>query len=129
MRLACALLVGLGVMLPACVSQKFVPYSVTSTPSGCQVDVNSVAVGLTPCTIQLAYSERWVGYANAPDGWARGAESYRVECFPPADSEGGLISQVKFITPSQSPKGGAIHFDLRLDAIRPRERIDIRRVE
>ena len=107
-------------------SRNHVAFNVTSDPSGCPVEVNGVHSGDTPTTIHLGLSKHWVGLMYSPDGWGYGNEVYQVTCFPPPDSKEPLTSQTKVITPSMTPKGADLYFNLRLRPVTPTASVDIR---
>lgn len=119
----------LGAVVSGCAtpaSQNLVSFKVTSDPSGCPVEVNGVHSGNTPTTLRIGLSKHWVGLMYSPDGWGYGNEVYHVTCFPPPDSTEPLTSQTKVITPSMTPKGADIYFNLRLRPVTPTQSIDIK---
>jgi hypothetical protein len=120
------ILLSASLLLTGCATSTLVEYKVISDPAGAPVDVNDVSTGITPCTITLQYTSRWVGLAEAPGGWAKGNETYVVTCFPPPNSKERLFSQKKIVEPSTTPQGGQLLFDLHLDVVGPQQRIDIR---
>jgi len=106
-------------------SQNLISFNVTSDPSGCPVEVNGVHSGDTPTTIRLGLSKHWVGLMYSPDGWGYGNEVYHVTCFPPPDATEPLTSQTKVITPSMTPRGADLYFNLRLRHTKPTTPVDI----
>lgn len=117
----CAFMVGCS--SPA--SRNLVPFNVTSDPSGCSVEVNGIQQGKTPTSIRLGFSKRWVGVLNSTTGYDYGLQTYNVTCFPPSYSTEPLTSQTKTITPSMTPTGADLHFDLRLRPVNPTQPIEI----
>ncbi len=113
----------------SCSSTQWVSYSVDSAPQGGIVEVNGVNLGTTPCEIKLRMSERWVGLANAPGGWAQGGETYQVTVFPPLNPAETLYSQSKQVMPSMTPQGAKLFFNLRLVNVAPVQPIEIRNRE
>lgn len=114
------------VAISGCATATMVPYNVESEPSGAQIEVNGVSMGKAPTLIQLQCNKHWVGLAVAPDGWAYDNLIYQVSAFPTKDKPG--FSQTKHINPCQLKQlPGQIHFDLGLDTVAPRQRIDINR--
>lgn len=107
-----------------CASARMVPFNVVSTPPGAQVDVNGVTLGVTPTHIRLQCSKRWVGLAVAPGGWAYDNAIYEVTVYPSKGNPG--LSQTKRVNACQlkSPPGN-LFFDLSLDSVTPRQRIDV----
>ena len=114
------------IMCSGCATKMMIPYKVTSVPSGAPVEVNGVHMGETPTQIQLGTSKHWVGVCVAPGGWAYGNETYNVTAYPPPDSKDSLRSQTKIVRPQETPQGGALFFDLRLESVRPTQPIEIR---
>ena len=101
-----------------------VPYQVESTPIGAQIEVNGVSMGAAPTTIELQCSKRWVGLAVAPGGWAFDNAIYDVSAFPSKENPG--MSQTKRVNACQLKEPpGHLHFDLGLDTVSPRQRIDV----
>jgi hypothetical protein len=74
-------------------------------------------------------SERWVGLANAPGGWAQGGETYQVVVFPPINATEVLYSQSKRVMPSMTPQGAKLFFNLRLVTVAPVQPVEIRNRE
>lgn len=110
-------------LLTGCASSNMVPIEVESSPPGARIDVNGAAFGTTPTTIELGCNKRWVGVMSAPDGWAYSG-AYQVTAYPASGQEG--LSQTKTINPCQiQTKPGHMHFDLGLDAVSPRQRVDV----
>jgi hypothetical protein len=107
-----------------CATATMVPYQVESTPPGARIEVNSVSMGATPTTIELQCSKRWVGVAVTPGGWAFDNAVYDVSAFPTKDHPG--LSQTKRVNACQLKEPpGRLHFDLGLDTVSPRQRIDV----
>jgi hypothetical protein len=106
-------------------SENRVSFNVTSDPTDCPVEVNGIHLGNTPTTLELGLSKHWVGLMYASDGWGYGNETYHITCFPPPDTTEPLTSQTKVITPSMTPKGGDLYFNLRLRQTNPITPIDI----
>jgi hypothetical protein len=102
-----------------------VEFRVKSDPEGCPVEVNGVNMGTTPTSIYLGVSKHWVGLAFSSDGWDYGNETYHVTCFPPPQSDEGLISQTKVVQPRMTPSGADLYFNLRLKPYVPTQPIDI----
>jgi hypothetical protein len=107
-----------------CATRDMVSFRVESDPPGAPVEVDGVSFGVTPTTIQLGAARRWVGVMNAPDGWAYDRSSYSVTVYPPRGFNG--VSQTKQISPASTLQGGRLFFDLHLDPVAPRQRIEIR---
>ena len=103
---------------------RMVPFQVDSIPQGASVEVGGVTLGKTPCVVGLTVTEVWTGLVNGGYQLANMAP-YKITVYPPAESQGGLFSHTKEIQATSSPNGGSVFFDLRLDSIRPRERIDL----
>lgn len=118
------LLIAFG-LLSACASARSIPFSVVSNPPGAPVDVNGVSMGTTPLQISLSCSRRWVGVMNAPDGWAYDTQPYEITVYPSTQNPG--FSQTKRVNPClvQESGQGTIQFDLGLDSVKPKERIEI----
>jgi hypothetical protein len=116
--------VALAACVAGCASREMVSFRVESDPSGAPVEVDGVSMGTTPTTIQLGASKRWVGVVNSPDGWEYDRATYAVTVFPPRGFSG--VSQTKRISPATTPQGGRLLFDLHLDPVTPRQRIQIR---
>lgn len=104
---------------------RMVPFQIESIPAGAPVDVNGVNLGNTPTTITLQVSENYNGLLNG-GLWIPGNESYNVTVYPPASSTAGLFAQTKVIQPRTAPNGGKVVFDMRLDSVRPKERVDLK---
>jgi hypothetical protein len=121
-RIALALLLALA----SCASSDWVIYDVDSSPQGGLVEVNGIHLGTTPCQIKLRTSERWVGLANAPGGWAQGGETYLVIVYPPVNSSEPLYSQSKQVMPAMTPDGGMLFFNLRLVNVAPVQPVEFR---
>ncbi|MEK6698212.1 MAG: SHOCT domain-containing protein [Nitrospirota bacterium] len=110
--------------LSGCASATMVPFTVDSTPQGGQIDVNGVTLGTTPMEIQLQCSKRWVGVAVAPGGWAYDNAIYDVTVYPSRNNPG--VSQTKRVNACQVKNPpGHLFFDLALDPVSPRQRIDL----
>lgn len=109
-----------------CANTTKVTFDVDSEPTGGRVEVNGVSKGTTPTQIVLGVTRRWVGLLRASDGWGVDEpQVYVVKVFPPSGSSERLFSQTKMINPSQTPEGGALFFDLRLEPVRPTQPIEI----
>lgn len=122
MRLLLALLAVTSVS--GCATATMVPYQVESSPPGAQIEVNGVSMGAAPTTIELQCSKRWVGVVRAPGGWAFDNAVYDVSAFPTKDNPG--LSQTKRVNACQLKEPpGRLNFDLDLDTVSPRQRIDI----
>lgn len=107
-----------------CATANMVPFSVDSVPPGAQVDVNGVTLGHTPTEIQLQCSKRWVGVAVAPGGWAYDNAVYEVTVYPSKERPG--LSQTKRVNACQVKNPpGHLSFDLELESVTPRQRIDV----
>lgn len=107
-----------------CATANMVPFKVDSVPPGAQVDVNGVTLGHTPTEIQLQCSKRWVGVAVAPGGWAYDNAVYDVTVYPAKKLPG--LSQTKRVNACQvKDPPGYLSFDLDLDSVAPRQRIDL----
>jgi len=112
--------------LSACAISTMVPYQVNSTPPGAQIDVNGVSMGIAPIQIELACIKRWV----CPPGphahcrWEFDDYVYEVTAHPTKDNPG--LSQTERVNVCQLKAPAAqINFDLRLDAVAPRQTIDV----
>ncbi len=111
-------------LLAGCATATMVPFVVESEPPGALVDVNGVSLGATPTQIQLRCVKRWVGVLNAPGGWAYANPPYAVTVYPSRQAPG--ISQTKWVNPCEiATPPGRLHFNLGLDSVTPRQRIDI----
>ena len=119
-------LITVGCLVAGCATATMIPFKVDSTPQGAQVEVNGVTLGTTPTEIQLQCSKRWVGVAIAPGGWDYDAVVYTVTVYPSRQTPG--VAQTKRINACQvrNPPG-YLYFDLGLDLIMPRQRIDFNR--
>jgi len=102
-----------------------IPFSIDSKPPGAQVDVNGVTMGVTPTNIQLECMRYWVGVGVAPGGWAYNSTEYEITVYPSIDNPG--ISQTKMISACDAREmdNPGITFDLGLDTIAPRQRLDV----
>lgn len=110
--------------LSGCATGRMIPFHVDSTPPGAQVDVNGMSMGITPTEIKLKCSKRWVGLAVAPGGWEYDNTLYEVAAYPSRDNPG--VSQAKRVNPCQIENPpGRLHFDLGLDPVSPRQRVDL----
>lgn len=114
----------IALLLVGCASRQMISFRVESDPPGASVEVDGVSAGVTPTTIRLGADKRWVGLANSPDGWEYSRATYEVTVYPPRGSGG--VSQTKRISPATTLEGGRLFFDLRLEPIAPRQRIEIR---
>lgn len=111
-------------LMSGCATATMVPYQVDSTPPGAKIEVNGTSMGAAPAIIQLQCSKRWVGLAVAPGGWAYDNAVYDVSAYPTKENPG--LSQTKRVNPCQLKEPpGHLHFDLTLDTVSPRQRIDI----
>ncbi len=111
-------------LMLGCATAKMVPFNVTSTPPGAQVDVDGVTLGVTPTEIQLQCSKRWVGLAVAPGGWGYTSPVYEVTVYPSKERPG--LSQTKRVNACQVKNPpGHLSFDLGLESVTPRQRIDV----
>lgn len=101
-----------------------VPYQVTSDPTGAQVDINGTTAGNTPLTIELQCSKTFVGYGNSPTGYVNATGTYTIVVYPAKGMKG--YSQTKRVDPCQyAGDYGKINFNLELDPVLPKERIEI----
>lgn len=108
----------------ACATGNTIRFNVDSTPHGAQVDVKGVSQGVTPLQVGLQCKKRWVGVANAPDGWEYDRAVYEVTAFPPREQGG--TSQTKRVNACEVLHGvGHLVFDLGLQPIAPRQQIDL----
>ena len=113
-------------IMSGCASSNMIPFSIDSKPPGAHVDVNGVAMGVTPTSIQLSCTKRWVGIAVAPGGWAYDSAEYEIEVYPSEGNPG--MTQTKTVKACQARniRSPGITFDLRLDRFAPRQRVDVR---
>lgn len=113
------------VTLSGCASSQMIAFTVSSQPPGAQVDVNGVTMGMTPTEINLQCSKQWVGLANAPGGWRYDSSIYEITVYPSAENPG--LSQTKRINACQARdlEHAGIMFDLDLEAIGPRQTLDV----
>lgn len=103
------------------------PFEVTSVPSNAPVDVNGVYAGVTPTTVTMATTERWVGVCVAPGGWDYDDETYDVTVCPPPKSVEKLYCHTKKIKPSMTIEGARLFFNLKLEPIHPTQPIEIKK--
>jgi hypothetical protein len=82
--------------LSGCSTNKVV-FSVQSSPSNAQIDVNGKEKGVTPTKISLECSKEWVGIMVTPTGWLRTSDLYEIKVHPPLGHHGQ--SQSQFIDP------------------------------
>ena len=110
--------------LSACAMNSRVPYQVNSTPPGAQIYVNHVSMGIAPIQIELACDKIWRCRGAAPCGWDLDDYVYEVTAYPTEDNSGP--SQTKRVSACQlKDPSGYIYFDLELDAVESRQRIDV----
>ncbi|MFM2036264.1 MAG: hypothetical protein RL459_1529 [Pseudomonadota bacterium] len=111
--------------LSGCATPTFITVRVESNPTGAQVDVNQLKVGTTPVDVSMQCTKTWVGVANSPDGWLTGGTNYVVTVYPQAGSGG--TSQTKTVNPCIWRGGGSavVAFDLGLEKVQPKQRIDL----
>jgi hypothetical protein len=108
-----------------CASQAMIPVAVISTPPGAQVDVNGISMGTPPAQLSLSCPKRWVGVANAPDGWAYDGSIFEITVYPSSGNPG--YSQTKRINPCQWAGSGALEvkFDLGLERVAPTQKLQL----
>lgn len=117
-------------MVAGCAGTDTVRYSVTSEPSGAQVEVDGVSMGTAPTEFTVDVPRRWVGLANAPGGWAYEPTISSIRILPPEDYDGDrqLVSQERQIRPDRSAKAGeaSIRANLYLEPRSPTQRLEVR---
>ena len=108
-----------------CATATKVSYRVTSQPPQAPIDVNGVNMGETPTEITIQCSKKWVGLMNSPDGWANSSGKYEVKAYPPKGFAGQ--AQSKQVDPCQWQGGENpnITFDLNLESVSPKQKIEI----
>lgn len=113
------------VLASACSTTKMVEFRVESEPSGAQVDINGVSAGFTPTSVSLKCGRHFVGYANSSDGYGYDYSPYNITVYPSKDLPGE--SQSKLIDACQMAEngGGTLRFDLGLQRIQPKQRVDL----
>lgn len=110
--------------LSGCTTVSIVPYEIESNPPGAHIDVNGNSMGVTPTKINLLCKKQWVGLAVAPEGWAYEHKMTEIVAYLSEDNPGA--SQTKRVNPCQlTTPPGRIFFDLRLDPVSPRQKIDV----
>lgn len=109
-----------------CTSTRWVEFDVTSNPISARIESNGVTVCETPCLLKLSCLEQFVGLANSQNGFAPNTLPYQIIAYPTKAHSTRLFSQSKMIQACQQLKGqkGALVFDLELDTVAPKTRIE-----
>lgn len=103
-----------------------VPVQIDSAPQGCPVDVDGVNRGNTPTTVSFTVSQAYSGLLNGDYWYSTNTVPNVVTVYPPPGNGAGLMSQTKAIMPGSLNDGaGRVFFDLRLDSVQPKQRIDL----
>lgn len=103
-----------------------VPVQIDSVPQGCPVDVDGINRGNTPTTVSFTVSQAYSGLLKGDYWYSTNTVPNVVTVYPPPGSGAGLMSQTKTIMPGNLTDGaGKVFFDLRLDSVQPKQRIDL----
>jgi hypothetical protein len=103
-----------------------IPVQIDSIPQGCPVDVDGINYGSTPTTVSFTVSQAYSGLLNGDNWYSTNTVPNVVTVYPPHKGGRGLMSQSKTIMPGNLTDGaGRVFFDLRLDAVQPKQRIDL----
>lgn len=112
-------------LLPGCATldsltsgnSDYIPYQLTSTPSGSTILVNGEIKGSTPLTLRLEAKKRWVGILVAPGGWKYENNFYFIEAVPSTNDEERYSSESTYISPRNIDQSNQIHFQLPIKPI------------
>jgi hypothetical protein len=103
-----------------------VPVQIDSVPQGCPVDVDGINRGNTPTTVSFTVSQAYSGLLKGDYWYSTNTVPNVVTVYPPPGNGAGLMSQTKSIMPGNLTDGaGKVLFDLRLDSVQPKQRIDL----
>jgi hypothetical protein len=103
-----------------------VPVQIDSVPQGCPVDVDGINRGNTPTTVSFTVSQAYSGLLTGDYWYSTNTVPNVVTVYPPPGNGAGLMSQTKSIMPGNLTDGaGKVFFDLRLDSVQPKQRIDL----
>jgi len=120
------IIIGLSLFLFGCGTiDRTAAISITSEPSGANVDVNGVYRGKTPLALQIPLVKSWVGLAYSPNGYAYVNQDFVFVGYPPQGVSGGF--QKKVLAAKDMELGAAIHFQFGVVTNQPviEQRIEI----